>query len=230
MRLALLGPPGAGKGTQARRICQTFNLVHLSSGDILRTEKMAGTAHGRRIRDFIDRGMLVPDSLMLGIMQNRICALQQGFVLDGFPRTLPQAKELSRLLKHIKRPLDLVINLDVPMDVLSRRFEGRRVCPICRDVYHIDSNPPVKPGICNNEGSRLIIREDDMPEVVRTRLSTYKKLTAPLIEFYATTEADRLVTINSAGQPDEVTKLVFAAIEKRRASQISHNGKPETAA
>ena len=153
MRMALLGPPGSGKGTQATRICETFGLVHLSSGDILRTEKMAGTAAGLKVRDFIDNGLLVPDDLMLQIMREKILSLKDvGFVLDGFPRTLPQALALNLMLFEIHCPLNLVLNFVVNPKALAMRFAGRRICPVCLSVYHVTSNPPMVPGICDNEG------------------------------------------------------------------------------
>ena len=184
MRMALLGPPGSGKGTQAARICETFGLVHMSSGDILRSEKLTGSPMGMRIRDFIDNGLLVPDDLMLDIMRQKILALDQGFVLDGFPRTLPQAVSLNKMLFDLNRPLQLVLNFVVNPEVLQRRFEGRRICPVCLSVYHVDSNPPQVPGICDNDGEKLITREDDMPDVVRKRIATYQETMAPLIAYY----------------------------------------------
>src|ERR1043165_7530317 len=160
MRLALLGPPGSGKGTQAQRICEAFDLVHLASGDILRAEKAARSLLGKKIRDFIDNGMLVPDDLMIELMKLKILSLKKGFVLDGFPRTLPQAQALNRMLFEHDRPLELILNFVVNPKVLSRRFEGRRVCPVCLSVYHIDSLPPAQDNICDHDGAELIIRED----------------------------------------------------------------------
>src|SRR3954467_2449908 len=185
MRLALRGPPGSGKGTQAERICETFDLVHLASGDILRSEKASGSPLGQKIRDFIDNGLLVPDDLMVELMKQQILNLKKGFVLDGFPRTLPQAQTLNRMLFELDRPLMLVLNFVVNPKVLSRRFEGRRICPVDLTVYHIDSAPPAVEGICDNDGAQLIIREDDRPEVVQKRIATYQETMAPLIAYYA---------------------------------------------
>src|SRR4051812_10937595 len=207
MRLALLGPPGSGKGTQAQRICEAFDLVHLASGDILRTEKASGSALGRQIRDFIDNGLLVPDDMMIKLMEAKILGLKQGFVLDGFPRTLPQAQALNRMLFEHDRPLQLVLNFVVNPRVLSRRFEGRRVCPMCLSVYHIDSLPPAADNICDNDGSALIIREDDRPEVVQKRISTYQETMAPLIAYYA--QLGNFKTVDTSGSIDEVTKHVL---------------------
>lgn len=210
MRIALLGPPGAGKGTQAVRICQEFNLVHLSSGDLLRGEKMSGSPLGMRIRDFIDNGLLVPDDLMIRLMEKKIAALDGGFVLDGFPRTLPQALSLRAMLQNAHRPLGLVLNFVVDHAVLARRFEGRRICPVCLAVYHLDSMPPKVPGRCDNDDTALIIREDDQPEVVRTRIQNYQESMAPLISYYA--QQGDFKTIDATGAPNDVTRSVLDKI------------------
>jgi adenylate kinase len=212
MRLALLGPPGSGKGTQAQRICETFGLVHLASGDILRTEKATGSPLGKKIRDFIDNGLLVPDDLMVELMKQKILGLKQGFVLDGFPRTLPQAQTLNRMLFELDRPLMLVLNFVVNPKVLARRFEGRRICPACLTVYHIDSMPPAVPGICDNDGTALIIREDDKPEVVQKRIATYQETMAPLIAYYA--QLGNFKTVDTSGSIDEVTAMVIEKIRR----------------
>ncbi len=212
MRLALLGPPGSGKGTQAQRICQAFDLVHLASGDILRTEKASGSPLGRQIRDFIDNGLLVPDDLMIELMKQKILSLNTGFVLDGFPRTLPQAQTLNRMLFELNRPLMLVLNFVVNPKVLSRRFEGRRVCPECLTVYHIDSNPPQVAGVCDNDGTPLIVREDDRPDVVQKRITTYQETMAPLIAYYA--QLGNFKTVDTSGSIDEATKAVIEKIRR----------------
>jgi adenylate kinase len=212
MRLALLGPPGSGKGTQAQRICEAFDLVHLASGDILRAEKASGSTLGQQIRDFIDNGLLVPDGLMIELMKQKILGLKKGFVLDGFPRTLPQAQALNRMLFDLDRPLELVLNFVVNPKVLSRRFEGRRVCPVCLSVYHIDSLPPKTPGICDNDGADLIIREDDKPEVVQKRIATYQETMAPLIAYYA--QLGNFKTIDTSDSIDAVTKNVLDKIRR----------------
>ncbi len=212
MRLALLGPPGSGKGTQAQRICASFSLIHLASGDILRQEKSSGTPLGQQIREFIDNGLLVPDDLMIDLMRHRIQSLPQGFVLDGFPRTLPQAQNLNRMLFELNRPLMLVLNFVVNPKVLSRRFEGRRVCPVCLSVYHLDSLPPAEPGICDQDGAKLIIRDDDRPEVVTKRITTYQETMAPLIAYFA--QLGNFKTIDASGSIDEVTKAVSDKINR----------------
>ena len=212
MRMALLGPPGSGKGTQAARICEAFGLIHMSSGDILRTEKLSGSAMGRRIRDFIDNGLLVPDQLMLDIMREKILGLERGFVLDGFPRTLPQAQALNKMLFELDRPLNLVLNFVVNPEVLQRRFEGRRICPVCLAVYHVDSLPPKTPGLCDNDGVALITREDDLPDVVRKRIATYQETMAAVIAYYA--QLGNFKTIDTSAGVDEVTKVVFDKIRR----------------
>jgi len=212
MRMALLGPPGSGKGTQATRICDTFGLVHLSSGDILRTEKMSGTAAGQKVRDFIDNGLLVPDELMLQIMRSKILSLDAGFVLDGFPRTLPQAQALNVMLFELHRPLNLVLNFVVNPQALSMRFAGRRICPVCLSVYHVTGNPPQVAGICDNDGVALITREDDLPEVVEKRIGMYQETMAPVIAFYA--QLGNFKTVDTTASVDEVTKTVLDKIRR----------------
>lgn len=212
MRLALLGPPGSGKGTQAQRICESFGLAHLASGDILRAEKSSGTPLGRQIRDFIDNGLLVPDDLMIELMRQKIVSLKTGFVLDGFPRTLPQAQSLNRMLFDLDRPLMLVLNFVVNPKVLSSRFEGRRICPVCLSVYHIDSKPPLVPNTCDLDGAELIIREDDKPEVVQKRISTYQETMAPLIAYYA--QLGNFKTVDTSASVDEVTAMVLEKIRR----------------
>ncbi len=212
MRMALLGPPGSGKGTQAARICEAFGITHMSSGDILRSEKLSGSAMGRKIRDFIDNGLLVPDQLMLDIMREKILSLEKGFVLDGFPRTLPQAVALNKMLFDLNRPLNLVLNFVVDPEMLQARFEGRRICPVCLSVYHVNSLPPQVPGICDNDGEKLITREDDLPDVVRKRILTYQETMAPLIAYYA--QLGNFKTIDTTGSIDEVTKTVLDKIRR----------------
>ncbi len=214
MRLALLGPQGAGKGTQAARICEAFGLLHLSSGDLLRAEKLKNTAMGKKIRDYIDNGRFVPDELMIGIMRSKLVSLvRQGFVLDGFPRTISQAKALTEMLAALERPLTQVINLAVDPAVLTRRFEGRRVCPVCLSVYHVDLMPPQTDGICDIDGAALVIRPDDMPAVVRTRIETYHQTISPLLAYYR--EAGLLLDVDASGGVDQV----WMAIEARLARQ-----------
>jgi len=212
MRLALLGPPGSGKGTQARRICEACGLAHLASGDILRAEKTADTPRGRKLRAFVDHGLLVPDDFMVELMKSKILGLGKGFVLDGFPRTLPQAQALSRMLGEHAVPLKLVLNFVVDPAVLARRFAGRRLCPVCLTVYHLDSQPPRVPGLCDKEGATLVIREDDRPEVIQTRIATYQQTTAPLVAYY--TQSGILQTVDTTGTIDQVANSVLDTIRR----------------
>jgi adenylate kinase len=212
MRLALLGPPGSGKGTQAQRICEAFDLAHLASGDILRLEKMSGSALGQQIRGFIDNGLLVPDELMIKLMESKILDLKKGFVLDGFPRTLPQARALNRMLFEHDRPLELVLNFVIDPEVLARRFGGRRVCPSCQSVYHVDSAPPAKDSVCDRDGTALVVRPDDRPEVVQKRIATYQEMTAPLIAYYS--QLGNFKTVDTSPSINEVTNVVLEKIRR----------------
>lgn len=212
MRLALLGPPGAGKGTQAVRIAEAFGLKHMSSGDVLRAEKAAGTPSGQKIKEYMDAGLLVPDELTLSVMRAQIQRLEKGFVLDGFPRTLVQAQALDKMLAELKRPLDLVVNFDVAPELLLRRFSGRRICPTCQAVYHIESKPPKVEGKCDIEGAALIQRADDRPQVVEQRMATYKETNDPILRYY---EAQKnIIHVDAAAPIDEVTKAVLELIKK----------------
>ena len=156
--------------------------------------------------------MLVPDDLMIELMKQKILSLKKGFVLDGFPRTLPQAQTLNRMLFELNRPLMLVLNFVVNPKVLARRFEGRRVCPECLTVYHIDSKPPQAAGICDLDGSALIVREDDRPEVVQKRIATYQETMAPLIAYYA--QLGNFKTVDTSGTIEDASKLVLDKIRR----------------
>jgi adenylate kinase len=186
MNLILLGPPGAGKGTQAKRTAAAFGLKHLSSGDILRAERKAGTELGKKAQAFMDSGALVPDDLVVAMMADHIgrpeCS--HGVLLDGFPRTRPQAEALDRKLAEIGKKIDLVIDLAVSDDEVASRLTGRRSCPKCGEVYHMTFQPPKQGGRCDQDGTELIIREDDKESVVRQRLTTYHDQTEPLIAYY----------------------------------------------
>jgi adenylate kinase len=188
MKLILLGAPGAGKGTVAKQLTAIDGSVQISTGDILRGAVSAGSELGKEAEGYMKRGDLVPDSLIMGIMENRLqepdCA--NGFLLDGFPRTIPQAEALTELLKKIDITLDMAVNIDVPRDVILDRLCTRRTCnnPDCQAIYNVKSNPPKKEGICNNCGSPVIQRDDETEEAISHRLETYNEKTAPLIGFY----------------------------------------------
>ena len=188
MKLILLGAPGAGKGTVAKMLTAVDGSVQISTGDILRGAVQAGTELGKEADAYMKRGDLVPDSLIMGIMEKRLQEpdCQKGFLLDGFPRTIPQAEELKDLLVKLDITLDMAVNIDVPRDVILDRLCTRRTCENseCQEIYNVKSNPPKQEGICDKCGSAAIQREDETEEAILHRLQTYNDKTAPLIEFY----------------------------------------------
>jgi adenylate kinase len=188
MRIVLLGAPGAGKGTIAKLLTAQDGSVQISTGDILRGAVKAGTELGKKAQGFMERGDLVPDSLIMDIMEARLqeSDAKKGFILDGFPRTIPQAEELKKLLEKLHIKLDLVVDIDVPRDVILDRLTTRRTCsnPDCQEIYNIKSNPPGPDGKCKKCGSPTIQRADETEEAITVRLNTYNEKTAPLIDFY----------------------------------------------
>ena len=186
MKIIMLGAPGAGKGTQADMICGKYNVPHISTGDIFRANIKNGTELGQKAKGYMDRGELVPDSLVVDLVIDRIhqddCA--NGYVLDGFPRTIPQAEALDAALAEAGESVDYAINVDVPDENIVNRMSGRRACVKCGATDHIKYNAPKTEGICDNCGSELIQREDDKPETVLNRLSVYHEQTQPLIDYY----------------------------------------------
>ena len=186
MRVAFLGPPGAGKGTQARDLAQEWRVLHLATGDMLREAVAAGSPLGREARGYMDRGALVPDDVIIRMMAERLSAADagRGFILDGFPRTIAQAEALARLLKDIGQTLDTVVYFDVSEPELLRRLTGRRVCRACGHSYHLTSNPPKRAGVCDACGGELYQRDDDGEATVRKRLEVYQRQTAPLLDYY----------------------------------------------
>ncbi len=186
MRILLMGPPGAGKGTQAERISGYCKIPHIATGDIFREAIRSGTDLGRQAKSYLDAGELVPDAVTIGIVRERVQALdcKTGFLLDGFPRTIPQAEALERLLDELSMKLDLVLNIKVAPAVLVERLTGRRICRQCGTSYHLVFNPPKQDGICNRCGGELYQRSDDTPETVSDRMRVYTNKTAPLLKFY----------------------------------------------
>ena len=188
MKVILLGAPGAGKGTVAKLLSEYDGSVQISTGDILRAAVNAGTDLGKEAKAYMDRGDLVPDALIMRIMEKRLqepdCS--KGFLLDGFPRTIKQAEDLRDLLKKLGIALDMVINLDVPRDVVLDRLTTRRTCsnPACQEIYNVKSNPPAEGGKCKKCGSPVVQRADETEEAILNRLETYNKKTAPLVDFY----------------------------------------------
>ena len=213
MRIVLLGTPGAGKGTQCKRIVAKYGLLHLSSGDILRCQRAAGTELGKKAQSYMDSGALVPDEITVEMMADAISkAPESGFVLDGFPRTVNQAAKLDELLKALdSQKIDAVLNLKADDQVAARRITGRRSCPQCGAVYHIDNLRPKVEGICDNDGTDLIQRPDDSPEVVAKRLKTYHLQTEPVVDYYENNGTVYALDANKSA--DETTALVFEKLD-----------------
>ena len=207
MRIVLLGAPGAGKGTQCKRIVDKYNLVHLSSGDILRKERVAGSQLGKKAQSYMDSGGLVPDELIVEMMAAAINQAADGFVLDGFPRTVNQAVELDKSLSESGQKIDAVLNLEVDDQRVAKRLTGRRSCPKCGEVYHIENLKPNVDGKCDKDGSELTQRPDDKPEVVLNRLETYHKLTEPVVDYYNSNNI--VYNVNADRDIDEITSDIF---------------------
>lgn len=186
MKIIMLGAPGAGKGTQAKMIAEKYSIPHISTGDIFRYNIKNGTELGKEAKKYMDQGLLVPDELTVKILLDRVAQddCKNGYVLDGFPRTIPQAEVLEEALSKLGDRIDYAINVEVPDENIVKRMGGRRACVNCGATYHIEHVPPKKEGICDNCGSELILRDDDKPETVKNRLSVYHKQTQPLIDFY----------------------------------------------
>ncbi len=212
MRIVLLGAPGAGKGTQCKRIVEKYGLLHLSSGDILRQERVAGTELGRKARKYMDSGELVPDEVIVEMMTGAIKkAPQAGFVLDGFPRTVNQAEKLAKSLACSEKRIDAVVNLMVDDGMVAQRMTGRRSCPQCGAVYHIENLRPKVEGICDNDGTILIQRPDDSLEVVTNRLKTYHRQTEPVVDYYR--KNNTVYDIDANKDADEVSDLLFENLD-----------------
>jgi adenylate kinase len=214
MVIVLLGPPGAGKGTQCKRITERYRLAHLSSGDILRSEKAAGTELGRKAQQYMDCGKLVPDRIIIEMMVGAIAFAGGNCVLDGFPRTIVQAAELDKELAQKKRKIDAVVNLVVDDGIVEKRVTGRRSCPICGAVYHIDSLKPKTEGYCDRcKGRKLVQRPDDKPDVVKQRLKTYHEQTAAVVGFYAD-NGQEIFNIDADRPIDGVTAEIFEKLDR----------------
>ncbi|MDR0885644.1 MAG: adenylate kinase [Clostridiales Family XIII bacterium] len=214
MRMILLGPPGAGKGTQAVRITKDFGIPAISTGDIFRTNIKEGTELGVKAKGYMDKGDLVPDSLVIDLVRDRLSwdDAKDGFILDGFPRTVAQAEALQGILKDLGTKLDIVVSIVVPDEELVRRIAGRRVCRACGAPYHVDSLKPKVDGVCDICGGELYQRADDNEETVRNRIAVYEESTLPLVEFY--TEAGLLTEIDGTIGIDKVEGLIAKALDK----------------
>lgn len=186
MKIIMLGAPGAGKGTQAKQIADKYSIPHISTGDIFRANLKAGTELGKKAKEYMDQGLLVPDELTCDLVMNRIAQddCKNGFVLDGFPRTIPQAEALDKALAKIDQKMDYAIDVDVPDDNIINRMSGRRACLNCGATYHIVSIPTKQEGICDRCGNPVVLRDDDQPETVKKRLNVYHEQTQPLIDYY----------------------------------------------
>ena len=208
MKIIMLGAPGAGKGTQAKMIADKYGVPHISTGDIFRANIKNGTELGMEAKKYMDQGLLVPDELTVRILLDRVAQddCKNGYVLDGFPRTIPQAEVLDSELTKLGDHIDYAINVDVPDVNIVKRMSGRRACLTCGATYHIEHVPPKKEGICDVCGSELVLRDDDKPETVKNRLNVYHEQTQPLIDFY--TEKGVLKTVDGTVPMEEV----FAAI------------------
>lgn len=187
MKIIMLGAPGAGKGTQAKQIADKYSIPHISTGDIFRANIKNGTELGKKAKQYMDQGALVPDELTCDLVMDRIQQddCKNGFVLDGFPRTIPQAEALDAALGKINEKMDYAIDVDVPDENIVNRMSGRRACLNCGATYHLISIPPKVEGICDRCGSKIVLREDDKPETVQKRLKVYHEQTQPLIEYYS---------------------------------------------
>ncbi|HHV80997.1 MAG TPA: adenylate kinase [bacterium] len=209
----LLGPPGVGKGTQAKMIAERFDLAHISTGDILRDAVNKRTPLGLKVADIMKSGGLVSDEIINSLMEEYIKGLPDGFLLDGYPRTLGQATFLDNFLKDIGKGLNIALAIDVQDDEIIRRLTGRRYCPKCGRGYHIIYDPPKEDGVCDNDGEKLVQREDDKPETIRERLRVYRERTAPLIDYYK--NRGLLEVVDGSGSIEEVHRLVLQVLERR---------------
>jgi adenylate kinase len=212
VRLVLVGPPGAGKGTQAEFIADHFGVPKVSTGDIFRANVSGGTDLGRLAKKYMDAGDLVPDEVTNAMVRDRLAQpdASQGFLLDGFPRNVAQAGELNEILHQLGAPLSVVLDLDVDFDEVVKRLSGRRTCKECKHVWHIEFDAPSVKGVCDKCGGELYQRDDDQPETVRHRLEVYASQTAPLIDFYR--DLGKLVAIDALGAVEDVTERAIAAL------------------
>ena len=212
MNIILIGPPGAGKGTQATRMIERLQVPQISTGDMFRAAVKEGTPMGKKAKEYMDKGALVPDDVVIGVVNERFGKpdCKKGFILDGFPRTLDQAKALDELLKNLGTKLDHVVVIEVPDDYLVERLTGRRTCKGCNYMHHVKFDAPKKEGVCDKCGAELYQRDDDKEETIRQRLTNYHNQTSPLIEYYGKQNIVRM--INGTGSMQQVQDAVKAAI------------------
>ncbi|MEW6446980.1 MAG: adenylate kinase [Bacillota bacterium] len=214
MNLLIMGPPGAGKGTQAVEVVKELKIPHISTGDMLREAVKQGTEMGKKAKEYMDKGQLVPDEVIIGVVKERIAQpdCKTGFLLDGFPRTLPQAEALDATLKDLGVKLDGVINIKVPRERIVARITGRRVCRSCGDTYHITNKPPKEAGKCDKCGGELYQRSDDTEETVNKRLDVYEAQTKPLLDYYG--KQGLVLDINGDQPIDKVLQDILAVLKK----------------
>lgn len=213
MNIVLMGPPGAGKGTQAKRIAHKYNIPHISTGDMLREAVAAGNDLGLKVKEIMEKGLLVPDTLMIGLVKERLSRgdSKNGFILDGFPRTVEQAEALDKMLGELDRKIDVVLLVNSSEEVVVNRISSRRVCPKCGKVYNLLTIKPQIDGLCDVDGSELVQRDDDLPETVRSRYRVYVEKTAPVIDYYSNSEVFFL-DIDGSGNIDEVAEEIFGLL------------------
>lgn len=213
MRIVLLGAPGSGKGTQAKRLSERYVIPQIATGDLLREALAAGSELGRRAREAMDAGRLVSDDIVLGIIRERLSRpdAEKGFILDGFPRNTAQAEALDKLLDKIRQPLDAALLLDIDPDTLIQRLTGRLTCPECGRVYNIYTHPPKLDNQCDRDGSELVHRSDDNESTIENRLRVFEAHTRPVIKFYG--EREKLITVDAEGEIDEITKRIREALK-----------------
>lgn len=214
MNLIFLGPPGSGKGTQAKIICKKLGILHLSTGDLLREGVKNGTELGMKAKKYMDAGALVPDDLIVALIEEKLASgtLDNGYILDGFPRTVPQAEALRDMLKRNSSAIDKAILLDVSNDEVIRRLSGRFFCPTCNAGYNYPAQMPKKEGVCDKDGTKLQRRPDDEEDVVKNRLDVYINQTAPIINFYR--QASLLVEVRAEGALNDITEALLKAIRE----------------
>jgi len=215
MRLILMGPPGAGKGTLANLLKESLKVPHISTGDILRSEMKKGSQLGKKAKEFIESGSLVPDEVVTALVENAFAQdkkLQEGFMLDGFPRTAQQAKDLDQILKKFGVALDNAIYMESSLPVIIQRLTGRRICKGCGAVYHIKNRPPKVAGKCDNCGGELYQRADDNEETIKTRMDVYLNSTLPIVEYYKA--HDRLLTLNGDEEAEDLQDQLLKAFDR----------------
>jgi adenylate kinase len=217
LNLILLGPPGSGKGTQGKRLQEDFRLPYYATGDILRAAVKGGTDIGKQAKEFMDRGDLVPDEVIIGVIAERVQQEEaaDGFILDGFPRTVPQAEALDQKMKELKREMTAAILIDVSEEEVLRRLGGRRTCEENPGhIYHLEFDPPKEEGVCDIEGAKLLVRDDDKPEVIKNRLAQYREKTEPLVGYYE--DRGILNHVNGSQSPDAVEEAIHGILATLR--------------